>query len=161
LADAAQFIRKTGERGTFAVPKRNSRKAQLGPRRDVVTLINFFDVLMILTPIICLLVTFGMRWTPSPEDRGCVLLKQKAAALGVDVNRIPDPAWHAIVDMSIASAKDRAMCSRGSLHRVPGHWEVNLDGTLEEEAVEISKFMKGSACSGRSVAPHILMEYRV
>jgi hypothetical protein len=125
------------------------------------TLVNVFDVLMIGTPIICLLVTFGMRWTASPEDRGYVLLKQKAAALGVDVKRIPDPVWHAIVDMSIASAKDRAMCSRASFDRASRQWQANLVGTLEEEAVEISRFMKGSPCSRRSVAPHILLEYRV
>jgi hypothetical protein len=125
------------------------------------TLVNFFDVLMIGTPIVCLLVTFGMRWTASPEDRGCVLLKQKAASLGVDVSRIPDPAWHAIVDMSIASAKDRAMGSRASLDDASRYWKANFVGTLEEEAVEISKFMNGSPCSRRSVAPNILLEYRV
>jgi hypothetical protein len=125
------------------------------------TLVNFFDVLMIGTPIVCLLVTFGMRWTASPEDRGCVLLKQKAASLGVDVHRIPDPAWHAIVDMSIASAKDRALGSRAPLDDVSRYWKASFIGTLEEEAVEISKFMKGSPCSGGSVAPHILREYRV
>ena len=89
------------------------------------------------------------------------LLKQKAAALGVDVNRIPDPAWHAIVDMSIASAKDRALCARSAADQPARYWKANLAGALEEEAVEISKFMQGSACSGRSVAPHILLEYRV
>ena len=89
------------------------------------------------------------------------MLKQKAAALGVDVERIPDPAWHAIVDMSIASAKDRAMCSRGLLTEAPRYWQANFVGALEEEAVEISKFMRGSACSRRSTAPQILTEYRV
>jgi hypothetical protein len=125
------------------------------------TLVNFFDVLMIGMPIVCLLVTFGMRWTASPEDRGCVLLKQKAASLGVDVSRIPEPAWHAIVDMSIASAKDRAMCSRAALNDASCYWRANIVGTLEEEAVEISKFMQGAPCRRGSVAPHILMEYRV
>jgi hypothetical protein len=125
------------------------------------TLVNWFDVLLIGTPIIWLLVKSGMRWTASPEDLGCVLLKQKAAALGVDVHRIPDPAWHAIVDMSIASAKDRAMCSRASLTEAPRYWQANFVGALDEEAVEISRFMNGSACSRRSVAPQILTEYRV
>jgi hypothetical protein len=125
------------------------------------TLVHVFDFLMIGTPIVCLLVTFAMRWTGSPEDRGCVLLKQKAASLGVDVNCIPDPAWHAIVDMSIASAKDRALRSRVSIDDASRYWKANFVGTLEEEAAEISKFMKGAPCSGGSVAPHILMEYRV
>jgi hypothetical protein len=137
-------------------------KAQLDHSgREIMTLVNWFDILLLGTPIIWLLVKFGMRWTASPEDLGCVVLKQKAAALGVDVNRIPEPAWHAIVDMSIASAKDRAMCSRISVEAPSRYWKANLVGTLEEEALEISRFMRGSACSGRSVAPHILMEYRV
>ena len=102
-----------------------------------------------------------MRLTQSPEELGYVLLKQKAAALGVDVNRIPDPAWHAIVDLSIASAKDRAMGSRDRLDGASLGWKENLVGTLETEAVEISKFVKGSPGNRHSVASHILMEYRV
>jgi hypothetical protein len=125
------------------------------------TLVNWFDVLVVGTPIVWLLVQFGVRWTGSSEELGCVLLKQKAAALGVDVNRIPEPAWHAIVDMSIASAKERAMCSRASVDQASRYWKANFIGTLEEEAAEISKFMSGSPCSARSVAPHILTEYRV
>jgi hypothetical protein len=125
------------------------------------TLINWCDALVIGAPLVWLVMTFGMRWTASPEDLGCVLLKQKAAALGVDVNRIPEPAWHAIVDMSIASAKDRALRARSAADQPARYWKANLAGALEEEAAEISKFMQGSACSGRSVAPHILIEYRV
>jgi hypothetical protein len=102
-----------------------------------------------------------MRWTDSPEELGCVLLKQKAASLGVDVKGIPEPAWRAIVDMSIASAKDRAMGSRPLVNHASRYWQANLVGTLEEEAQEISKFVKGSPCSRHSVAPHILTEYRV
>ena len=83
------------------------------------------------------------------------------SGLGVDVNRIPDPAWHAIVDMSIASAKDRALCARSAADQPARYWKANLAGALEEEALEISKFMQGSTCSGRSVAPQILVEYRV
>lgn len=125
------------------------------------TLINGLDILVLCAPVIWLLVKFSMRWTASPEDLGCVLLKQKAAALGVDVTRIPEPAWHAIVDMSIASAKDRAMCSRLAVHEASRYWKANLAGTLEEEAQEISNFVQGSPCSRHSVAPHILVEYRV
>jgi hypothetical protein len=125
------------------------------------TVINWFDILLLGTPLIWLLVKFGMRWTASPEELGCVLLKQKAASLGVDVQGIPEPAWHAIVEMSIASAKDRAMCSRLAVNQGSRYWQANLVGTLEEEAQEISKFVKGSPCSRHSVAPHILTEYRV
>jgi hypothetical protein len=125
------------------------------------TLVNWFDVILIGTPIVWLLVTFGMRRTGSPEDLGCVLLKQKAAALGVDVNRIPEPAWNAIVDISIASAKDRALCSRSAVDEASRYWKENFVGALEKEAVEISKFMKGSPASTRSVAAHVLTEYRV
>lgn len=125
------------------------------------SLVTSFDALWVGLPIACLAVTFGMRWTSSAEERGCVLLKQRAAALGVDVNRIPDPAWHAIVDMSIASAKDRALCARASAGRRTLGWQANLAGTLEDEAVAISKFMQGSACSGAPVAPQVLIEYRV
>jgi hypothetical protein len=125
------------------------------------TLINWFDALFIGTLLVWLLVKFGMRWTQSPEELGYVLLKQKAEALGVDVNRIPDPAWHAIVDMSIASARDRATSSRAWRDGPSRHWQANLAGTLEEEAREISKFVTGEPCSRHSVAPHILMEYRV
>lgn len=124
-------------------------------------LINWLDVFLVGTPLVWLLVKFGMRWTASPEDLGCVLLKQKAASLGVDVQRIPDPAWHAIVDMSIASAKDRAMNSRVAVDQASRYWKANLVGRLEEEAVEISKFVNGSPCSRNAVAPHILTEYRV
>ncbi|MEA2855814.1 MAG: hypothetical protein QOH98_135 [Methylobacteriaceae bacterium] len=125
------------------------------------SLVNWFDALWIGLPIACLVVTFGMRWTASPEERGCVLLKQNAAALGVDVTRIPEPAWHSIVDLSIASAKDRAMLSRASRDEDARNWQANLTGTLEEEALEISRFMQGATCKGTSVAPHILTEYRV
>ncbi len=124
-------------------------------------LVNWFDVLLIGAPLIALLVKFGMRWTASPEELGCVLLKQKAAALGVDVDRIPEPAWHAIVDMSIASAKDRALTSRAPIEDAARFWKADLAGTLEQEAVEISNFVKGTPCSRSSVAPHILLEYRV
>ena len=124
-------------------------------------LVNWFDILLIGTPLVWLLVKFGTRWTASPEELGCVLLKEKAASLGVDINRIPDPAWHAIVDMSIASAKDRAMGSRVSIDQASRYWKADLVGALEEEAAEISKFVKGSPCSRNSVAPHILTEYRV
>jgi hypothetical protein len=124
-------------------------------------LINWLDLLMVGGPLVWLLVKFGMRWTASPEDLGCVLLKQKAAALGVDVDRIPDPAWHAIVDMSIATAKDRAMGQRASIEQASRYWQANLVGTLDQEAVEISNFVKGSPCDRNSVAPHILTEYRV
>jgi|SRR4051794_25023925 hypothetical protein len=127
----------------------------------VVTVIYWLDVLLLCTPVIWLLVKFGMRWAASPEDLGCALLKQKAAALGVDVNRIPDPAWHAIVDMSIASAKDRALCARRAVHETTPYWKANLAGALEEEAQEISKFVNGARCSRHSVAPQILTEYRV
>jgi hypothetical protein len=126
-----------------------------------VTLVNWFDVLWIGIPIVWLLAKFGMRWTPSRQDRGCLLLKQKAAALGVDVNRIPDPAWNAIVDLSIASAKDRAMFARASFEETCHNWRTNLAGSLEEEAIEISKFMRGSTCRSGSAASHILTEYRV
>jgi hypothetical protein len=78
------------------------------------SLVNWFDALWIGLPIACLVVTFGMRWTASPEERGCVLLKQNAGALAVDVTGIPEPAWHSIVNLSIASAKDRAMLARAS-----------------------------------------------
>jgi hypothetical protein len=125
------------------------------------TLINWFDALFIGPLLVWLLVKFGMRWTRSPEDLGYVLLKQKAEALGVDVNRIPDPAWHAIVDMSIASARDRAMSARAWRDGPSRHWQASLAGTLEEEAREISKFVTGEPCSRHSVAPHILIEYRV
>jgi hypothetical protein len=125
------------------------------------TLVNWFDALFIGTLLVWLLVKFGMRWTQSPEELGYVLLKEKAEALGVDVNRIPDPAWHAIVDMSIASARDRAMSSPASRDAPSRHWQANLAGTLEEEAGEISKFVTGEPCSRQSVAPHILVEYRV
>jgi hypothetical protein len=127
----------------------------------IMTLVNWFDALWIGLPIACLVVTFGMRWTASPEERGCVLLKQKAAALGVDVKKIPDPAWDAIVELSIASARDWALCSRASTgHRAPD-WQNNLAVTLEEEAVAVSRFMSGSACSGERVAPQVLIEFRV
>ena len=125
------------------------------------TFVNWFDALFLGTLLVWLLVKFGRRWTQSPEELGYVLLKQKAAALGVDVNRIPDPAWHAIVDLSIASAKDRAMGSRDRLDGASLGWKENLVGTLETEAVEISKFVKGSPGNRHSVASHILMEYRV
>jgi hypothetical protein len=125
------------------------------------SLVNWFDALWIGLPITCLVVSFGMRWTASPEDRGYVLLKQRAAALGVDVTRIPEPAWHSIVDLSIASAKDRAMLARASRDEDARNWQANLTGTLEEEALEISRFMQGATCKGTSVAPHILTEYRV
>jgi hypothetical protein len=125
------------------------------------SLVNWFDALWIGLPIACLVVTFGMRWTASPEERGCVLLKQNAAALGVDVTGIPEPAWHSIVDLSIASAKDRAMLARASRDEDARNWQANLTGTLEEEALETSRFMQGATCKGTSVAPHILTEYRV
>jgi hypothetical protein len=124
-------------------------------------LINSLDFLLIGAPIVWLLVRFGMRWTASPEDLGCVLLKQKAASLGVDIDRIPDPAWHAIVDMSIASAKDRALGPRVCVDQASRYWKANFVGTLEEEAEEISKFVKGTPCSRTSIAPQILTEYRV
>jgi hypothetical protein len=125
------------------------------------TLVNWFDALFIGTLLVWLLVKFGMRWTQSAEELGYVLLKEKAEALGVDVNRIPDPAWHAIVDMSIASARDRAASSPASRDGPSRHWQANLAGTLDEEAREIWKFVTGEPCSRLSVAPHILMEYRV
>src|SRR4051812_43821962 len=102
----------------------------------VVTVIYWLDVLLLCTPVIWLLVKFGMRWAASPEDLGCALLKQKAAALGVDVNRIPDPAWHAIVDMSIASAKDRVWWAGREVHETPPYWKANWAGVWEEEAQE-------------------------
>jgi hypothetical protein len=154
--------RKVDSRGTFAVAERNSCNGTVCCfGEEGMTVINWFDILLFGTPLIWLLVKFGMRWTASPEDIGCVLLKQKAASLGVDVNGIPEPAWHAIVEMSIASAKDRAMCSRLAVNHASRYWQANLVGTLEEEAQEISKFVKGSPCSRHSVAPHILTEYRV
>lgn len=122
------------------------------------SLVNWFDALWIGLPIACLVVTFGMRWTASPEERGCVLLKQNAAALAVDVTGIPEPAWHSIVDLSIASAKDRAMLARASRDEDARNWQANLTGTLEEKALEISRFMQGATCKGTSVAPHILTE---
>jgi hypothetical protein len=125
------------------------------------TIVNWFDLLVIGAPIVWLLAKFGRRWTASPEDLGYLLLKQKAAALGVDVARIPEPAWHSIVDLSIASAKDRAMLARASRDEDARNWQANLTGTLEEEALEISRFMQGSTCKGTAVAPHILTEYRV
>jgi hypothetical protein len=125
------------------------------------TFVNWFDALFVGTLLVWLLVRFGMRLTQSPEELGYVLLKQKAAALGVDVNRIPDPAWHAIVDLSIASARDRAIGSRDRLHGPSLSWKDNLVGTLETEALEISKFVKGSPGDRHSVASHILTEYRV
>jgi hypothetical protein len=122
------------------------------------SLVNWFDALWIGLPIACLVVTFGMRWTASPEERGCVLLKQNAAALAVDVTGIPEPAWHSIVDLSIASAKNRAMLARASRDEDARNWQANLTGTLEEKALEISRFMQGATCKGTSVAPHILTE---
>jgi hypothetical protein len=124
-------------------------------------LLSWFDALFVGSLVVGLLVQFGMKWRQSPEELGYALLKQKAAALGVDVDRIPDPAWYAIVDMSIASARDRAMHSRTSLQKASARWQADLAGTLEEEAVEISKFVQGSPCNRNAVAPHILTEYRV
>jgi hypothetical protein len=63
--------------------------------------------------------------------------------------------------LSIASAKDRAMLARASRDEDARNWQANLTGTLEEEALEISRFMQGATCKGTSVAPHILTEYRV
>ena len=123
--------------------------------------VNWLDALFVGALLVALVVQFGLRWRQSPEELGYALLKQKAAALGVDVNRIPDPAWQAIVDMSIASAQDRAMRVPVSFGHRSRHWQADMAGTLEEEAKEISKFVSGSPCSRHSVAPHILTEYRV
>jgi len=118
-------------------------------------LLNWVDALFVGMLVVVLAVKFGLRWTQSPEELGYVFLKQKAAALGVDVNRIPDSAFEAIAEMSVASARDRALRSRTSLDQAA--WA----GALEEEAKEISKFVNGAPCNRRSLAPHILTEYRV
>ncbi|HZY12072.1 MAG TPA: hypothetical protein VFE89_04835 [Beijerinckiaceae bacterium] len=118
-------------------------------------LVNWLDALFVGMLVVGLAVKFGIRRTQSPEQLGYVFLKQKAAALGVDLNRIPDSAFEAIVDMSVASARDRALRSRVSLA------QVDWASTLEEEAMEISKFLQGSPCNRRAAAPHILTEYRV
>jgi hypothetical protein len=124
------------------------------------TLVHWFDVLLLSIPFVWLMTKFGMRLTSSPEELGYVLLKQKAARLGVDTRRIPEPAWQAIAELSVASARDRALSARAGLGRF-SNWQDDLAGTLDDEAVEISKFLKGSPCSRRSAAPHVLTEYRV
>ncbi|GAC1328807.1 MAG: hypothetical protein NVSMB26_04490 [Beijerinckiaceae bacterium] len=121
----------------------------------------WIELLVLGGPIVWLSLKFGMRFTGSPEAAGCVLLKQKASALGVDVNRIPESAWDSIVNFSIASAKDRAMSVRTGLAQGDESWRTNLARTLEEEAIAISICMNGKAYRGRSVAPQILAEYRV
>jgi hypothetical protein len=118
-------------------------------------LINGLEVVVVGMLVVGLLVKFGMRWRHSPEELGYLWLRQRAAALGVDLDRIPDPAWRAIVDMSVASARDRALRSRARLD------EANLAGALEAEALEISNFVNGSPCNRHSLATQILTEYRV